>query len=277
MFNFSQKNKSISGIIVIITNFIKCTYLHVTIMHKQKRVFLSAKWEYLAMLNYEVGAAVLQAHLPPYTEIDLWEGKAIVSVVGFMFNDTKVGGIKWPGFVSFEEVNLRYYVKHFDGKEWKRGVGFISEIVPQPLVAGLANLLYNEHYSAAEMNHSISTENNKLHATYNWRQKNQSWNTISVTADNTLQDIGAATEEEFIFEHYSGYNKLNNTTTIEYSVGHPRWQIYPVTAHKLICDIEKMYGAAFVPFIQGVQPRSVFLARGSDVNVRMPIKIKAAI
>ena len=237
------------------------------------KIFLSARWEYLAMFNYEVDIAVLQPHLPPYTEIDLFNGKAIISVVGFLFNNTKVMGIKWPGFINFEEVNLRYYIKYFDGKKWRRGVGFISEIVPQFLVAGMANLFYNEHYSTAKMNHTISFENNVLQATYRWKKKNQDWNSMWLKADTVLHDIHPGSEEEFIFEHYYGYNKLNSKTSIEYSLEHPRWQVYPVKDYKLNCDVEKIYGAAFVPFIENVQPVSVFLAKGSDVQVKMPKKL----
>ncbi|MEO7393922.1 MAG: DUF2071 domain-containing protein [Chitinophagaceae bacterium] len=237
------------------------------------KIFLSARWEYLAMFNYEVDVAVLNPLLPPYTEIDLFNGKAIVSVVGFLFNKTSVMGIKWPGFINFEEVNLRYYIKYFDGKNWRRGVGFISEIVPQVLVAGMANLFYNEHYSTAKMNHSISLNNNKLQVFYNWKKKNQDWNLMWVKANRNLQDIIPGSEEEFIFEHYYGYNKLNEITTIEYSLAHPRWQVYPVTDYRLDCDVEKLYGAPFVPFIQNVKPVSVFLAKGSDVQVKMPKKL----
>ena len=236
-------------------------------------LFLSARWESLAMYNYEVDPEVLKPHLPPFTELDLYNGKAIVSVVGFMFNNTKVLGIKWPGFVSFEEVNLRYYIKYFDGKDWKRGVGFISEIVPQFLVSSIANVFYNEHYSTAKMNHEIKLENNELHVTYNWKKKNQDWNSMWLKASSILEDIKPGSEEEFIFEHYYGYNKLNETTTIEYSLVHPRWQVYPVTDYKLNCDVEKLYGANFVPFIQNVKPTSVFLAKGSDVGVKLPKKL----
>lgn len=237
-------------------------------------VFLSAKWEYLAMLNYEVDPSVLMEHLPPYTELDLFEGKALVSVVGFLFNNTKVMGIQWPGHTHFEEVNLRYYVKHFDGSQWKRGVGFVSEIVPKPLISVTANVLYNEHYSTARMFHLIKEDKNKLLVEYNWKQKNKTWNSIQIQADNILQDIEENSEADFILEHYFGYNELNKKTTIEYAVEHPRWQVYPVTNFVIKADIENLYGSAFVPFIKGVQPHSVFLARGSDVIVRKPVKIK---
>ncbi len=235
--------------------------------------FLSARWEYLAMFNYEVDPEILKPHLPPYTVIDLFDGKAIVSVVGFLFNNTSVLGIKWPGFINFEEVNLRYYIKYFDGKEWKRGVGFISEIVPQFLIAAIANKFYNEHYSTAKMNHAISLNNHELEITYNWKKKNLDWNSMWLKANSVLQDIVPGSEEEFIFEHYYGYNKLNEITTIEYSLAHPRWQVYTIIDYKLDCDVEKLYGASFVPFIQNIKPVSVFLAKGSNVDVKMPKKL----
>src|ERR1700744_3299940 len=116
--------------------------------------FLKAKWNNLLMLNYEVDPHILKPHMPPYTVPDLWQGKALVSMVGFMFNETQVAGFKWPFHTNFEEVNLRFYVKHFDGKEWKRGAVFVSEIVPKHMIALIANSLYKEHYSAMPMRHS---------------------------------------------------------------------------------------------------------------------------
>lgn len=240
-----------------------------------QKIFLSATWEYLAMLNYEVDPAILQHHLPPYTEVDFFEGKAFVSVVGFLFNNTKVFGVRWPRHTNFEEVNLRYYIKQFTGKEWKRGVGFVSEIVPKPIIATTANLLYNEHYSTARMKHSIHTENNQLFVEYHWQRKNETKNSIKIEALNQLQDIETGSAEEFIFEHYFGYNGVNLKTTIEYGVEHPRWQVYPVTDFSLECDVATLYGKEFVPFIEGIRPHSVFLAKGSDVIVRKPVFIKS--
>ena len=239
-----------------------------------KKIFLSATWEYLAMFNYEVDPLILKPHLPPFTELDLFEGKAIVSVVGFLFNNTEVLGVKWPGFVNFEEVNLRYYIKYFDGKEWKRGVGFISEIVPNKIIASMANVLYNEHYSIAKMSHSINTDNNLLEVKYYWQKKNGVKNSMSVTATNILEPITKGSEAEFIFEHYYGYNKLNNSTTIEYSLAHPCWEVFPVNKYELVCDVKNLYGLDFVPFLEGVKPISVMLAKGSNVNVKMPRRLK---
>ena len=80
--------------------------------------FLSAEWAYLIMANYEVPADLLTPYMPPFTELDRWQGKIMVSLVGFMFQNTRVWNVAWPMHVNFEEVNLRFYVRRFDGTEW---------------------------------------------------------------------------------------------------------------------------------------------------------------
>jgi len=46
--------------------------------------FLKARWTNLLMLNYEVDPEILKPYLPTYTVLDLWQGKALVSMVGFL-------------------------------------------------------------------------------------------------------------------------------------------------------------------------------------------------
>jgi uncharacterized protein len=239
---------------------------------KTKPIFLSAYWEYLIMYNYEVPPEILLPYVPKGTQLDLYHGKAIVSVVGFMFNKTKVLGIQWPFHTNFEEVNLRFYVKHLDGTQWKRGVSFISEIVPKHIIAYTANILYNEHYKAMPMRHTIKITDSLLDISYEWKFKKE-WNTMTVLAQNKPSLIQTESEEEFIFEHYWGYNQLNKNTTIEYGVEHERWQVYPIKDFSLNCNIEKLYGRAFEPFVNNT-PHSVYLAKGSSVIVRKPHFIK---
>lgn len=233
-----------------------------------KAIFLTAKWEYLVMLNYEVSPSILAPHLPKGTELDLYDGKALVSVVGFLFNDTKVFGLQWPFHTNFEEVNLRFYVKRNEDNKWKRGVAFVSEIVPKHIIAWMANALYNEHYSRMPMKHQAHIENDFLQLNYEWQNKQQ-WNGLKVKALNRPIPIAPDSEEEFIFEHYWGYNQLNKNTLIEYGVEHPSWEIYPVTYYELNADIEGLYGTQFVPHLTK-EPNSIMLAKGSGVTIRKP-------
>ena len=103
----------------------------------KKPVFLTANWEYLAMLNYPVPEEILLPFLPGGTEIDTWNGQAMVSVVGFLFNNTRVFGFQWPLHTHFEEVNLRFYIKHFDGKNGKEGLLLSARLFPNLLMPSL--------------------------------------------------------------------------------------------------------------------------------------------
>ena len=242
-----------------------------------KKKFLEARWLSLLMFNYEVDPAVLQRHIPAGTELDLWQGKCLVSMVGFLFNDTAVKGIKWPFHINFEEVNLRFYVKYFDGKEWKRGAVFVSEIVPKPFIATIANMLYKEHYSAMPMRHSI-VQLNELHTRYlyEWKFDGKWGNKIGGTVDQSqLKPIQKGTQEEFILEHYWGYNRINKKSTWEYQVEHVTWNAVNVIDPVFEAEVGRLYGQEFVPFLSQ-KPYSAFYADGSEVAVRDVTKLRFA-
>ena len=57
--------------------------------------FLKAEWRNLAIINYEVDQSILKNHLPVGTELDLWQDKCYLSIVGFKFVNTKMLGIKF--------------------------------------------------------------------------------------------------------------------------------------------------------------------------------------
>ena len=244
-------------------------------MTDNKKIFLSAEWQNLIMINYEIDPKVLLPYLPAYTEIDVFENKTLVSLVGFLFKDTKVFGFRWPWHTTFEEVNLRFYVKHFTGKEWRRGVVFISEIVPKTIIANAASLLYHEPYIRRPMRHQFLLKNDLFEVQYQWKNKSK-WNTINVTVETSLNDIKKDSAEEFIFEHYWGFNKYSNSKTVEYGVEHITWQTHKIKNWSLDYDIENVYGAHFLPFLKK-EPDSVFIAKGSPVIIRKPKYITAAV
>ena len=100
------------------------------------------------MLNYEIEPSVLEPFVPAGTELDRWQGKTFVSMVGFMFMHTRILGITIPFHSNFEEVNLRFYVRRKGPDGWRRGVVFIKELVPRRAIAWTARTFYNENYVA---------------------------------------------------------------------------------------------------------------------------------
>src|ERR1700687_2292845 len=105
-------------------------------MPQTERVFLSADWRDLAMLNYEVDPDLLRKHVPAGTVLGSIDGKTFVSLVGFRFCNTRLfGRLPIPFHADFDEVNLRFYVRRRHSGEDRRGVVFIREIVPKRAVA----------------------------------------------------------------------------------------------------------------------------------------------
>jgi hypothetical protein len=226
--------------------------------------FLTAEWRKLAMANYAVDPELLQKFLPAKTELDLWNNTCYVSLVGFMFLNTRLKGIKIPFHVNFEEVNLRFYVRYKHEQEWRRGVVFIKEIVPKPALTFVANTVYKEKYETMPMNHVWINTADTWQVEYAW--KKGSWNSFNVIANNLAVAIDAGSEEEFITEHYWGYTKITNQKTSEYQVEHPRWLVYPTKDYRIEVDFENVYGHEF-GFLRKEIPQSVFLAEGSEVKV----------
>ena len=233
-------------------------------------VFLSAEWRKLALANYEVDQKILQKYLPPFTELDDWQGKYYVSLVGFMFMDTKLKGFGIPFHINFEEVNLRFYVKYNEDGTWKRGVVFIKEIVPKPAITFVANTIYKENYQTLPMKHKWVLNEQELLVEYLWKTKN--WNKFSVITHPISEAMEIGSKEEFITEHFWGYTKIGSNLTSEYQVAHPRWEVYPVKEYDIEVDFGANYGNDF-DFLSQAQPASVMLAEGSPINVLKGNKI----
>ena len=221
------------------------------------------------MINYEVDPAVLTHLVPAGTELDEFGGRVFVSMVGFLFLKTRIFGIPIPWHVDFEEVNLRFYVRRrAEGEaDWRRGAVFIREIVPRFAIAAVARLRYNEPYLARPMRHRVETTPGSTGAEFLWRYAGR-WNALGVTgADGEPQPAAPGSEEEFITEHYWGYNRQRDGGTMEYAVEHPRWRVWKANDHRFDCDVAALYGPEFVPFL-AAPPSSAFLVEGSPVSVR---------
>ncbi len=227
--------------------------------------FLEADWRKLVVANFIIDEKILTAYLPAGTELDYWNGNCYISLIGFMFQNTKLLGLKIPYHINFEEVNLRFYVKRFEDGKWKRGVVFIKEIVPRPALTFVANTVYKEHYETCKMAHTWRMEGTEQTIEYAW-QRSGKWNSLKVCAGREPIPIIPNTEIEFITEHYWGYAKVNGHKSIEYEVTHPTWHVYEIKSHAVEVDFGQIYGRAF-DFLNELIPSSVMLAEGSPITI----------
>jgi uncharacterized protein YqjF (DUF2071 family) len=227
------------------------------------------------MLNFVVEPSVLQPFVPDGTTLDRWRGVAFVSLVGFLFANTRVLGIPIPGHRTFEEVNLRFYVRRTLPDEVRRGVTFIRELVPRRAIAATARAIYNEPYRALPMRHRfgvVRPDGVPAHVEYGWRSGG-GWTSLDVVTSGAGQTPAPESLEEFITEHYWGYTRQRDGSTVEYQVEHPPWRVWQVEAARISGDLEAVYGPALAAVLS--QSRSsAFLADGSAVTVYPPRRLR---
>jgi uncharacterized protein YqjF (DUF2071 family) len=219
------------------------------------------------MLNYEVDPGVLRPFVPVGTELDSWQGKTFVSMVGFQFLNTRLCGMAIPFHSNFEEVNLRFYVRRLTKEGWRRAVVFIKELVPSHAIAWTARAFYNENYVALPMRHELrhGDDGTVRSAAYEWDFKGRK-NRLELATAGIAKTAQEGSSEEFITEHYWGYARQRDGGTVEYRVEHPRWRVWLAQSSALDCDVEGLYGTSFAAFLRR-PPASAFLADGSDVTV----------
>jgi len=231
------------------------------------RKFLTAKWEDLVMANYEVAPTLLEKFVPKGTTLDFHDGKYFVSLVAFMFLDTRVLKIPVPFHINFEEVNLRFYVRRETENEIKRGVVFVKEIVPRLAIATVARVFYGEPYEAWRMSHTKT--NDEL--SYAWWKADWA-NQIKVEIGENIGVPAENSHGEFIIEHYWGYTKRGANRTDEYKVEHPKWELYAVKDYEIAVDFGRLYGDEF-SFLTHSKPHSIFMAKGSSISVYKGAKL----
>jgi uncharacterized protein YqjF (DUF2071 family) len=225
-----------------------------------QRVFLTAEWKNLLMLNYVVDDALLLPFVPTGTELDRHETRSYVSLIGFEFNKTQILGRPVPFHQSFEEVNLRFYVRRGS----RRGVVFIRELVPKFAVTAIARLAYGENYSCVPMGHRVETDRSGMSVEFSWGAGE---GLCSISAkmqdDRYLPEQGSLSE--FITEHYWGY-AVRAARTVEYQVDHPQWKVREAVSAKFSGNAERYYGPEFAKVL-AMAPDSAFFADGSAVTV----------
>jgi len=226
--------------------------------------FLTARWENLVLLNYVCPPALLEPLVPAGTELDRWEGQTLVSLVGFLFSDTRLLGVPVPFHRTFEEVNLRFYVRR-SAPEPRRAVVFIRELVPRWAIAAVARSVYNEPYVALPMRHRWSLTPDGGEVSYGWTHFGADFE-MGAPVRGPAMPLARGSEAEFITEHYWGYTRQRDGGTLEYHVEHPPWHVWNAADSWFRGPAAALYGPDFGAVLAGT-PRSAFVAVGSPVAV----------
>ena len=233
---------------------------------------LSTHWTNLLVANYEVDKHLLEKFLPAGTELNDWNGKYFMSLIGFQFSKTKLFGIPSPFYRSFPEINLRFYVKRRMKDGWRKGVVFIKEIAPAMLIGFMASLLYNENFITLPLKSRIESSTDTVNIEYSF-VINDHTNYTRATANANPTNYSENTLEGFIASHYWGYTRVKENITKEFQVIHQPWKIHPVLSSEIKINAETLYGNDFnKSFV--TPPFNVFLMDGSETKITRPLVMK---
>ena len=228
---------------------------------------VTGEWRKILFANYAVPAQLVEKYLPRGVEIDMLDHSCYLTVGALQFLYMRVLGFKTLISQSFGEVNLRFYAQRTNSTgEVQRGVVFIRQSAPPPLVCYLANLVYKEHYSPDAVRLGMRKDNPaQWQLKYTWQKSPASF--MQVTAGQEAEDIPDISNAHFFADRHWGFTKLSESETSAYKVDHPKWQCYMV--HDFHADINwKQWVGPDFEFMMNKQPDSVMLLEGSDIVIR---------
>ena len=223
---------------------------------------LLADWERTLFIHYEVDTTALQRELP--FELDLWNGKAYVSLVAFMMRDMhpRIGGrlAAWvfKPVATHGFLNVRAYVKH-DGET---GICFLAEWLSNRLSVALGPPLYGLPYRYAKLDYRHEHESGCLKgAVKSSGQGGQLAYAATMAPGACFYPSLNGSLTEFLLERYTAFNWRGSSRRL-FRVWHSPWR--QTSTRVLIMDDSlltrtwpwfadaKLVGANYSPGLRGV-------------------------
>lgn len=235
------------------------------IKFNQNRIFLRANWLRLASANYVIDPSILEKHIPSGAVLEAHNGKHFVSLVAFRYSETRLLNVRVPYHNTFEEINLRFYVKReIAPGNWRSEVAFTKLFFPKTALSLIAKHIYKENYETKNMRHKWSENENELFTSYGLK-KNR-WHDFELVSDKKSSLIGSNSSEYFFSKHYWGTTKINSKSSTIYKIDHPIWESHKVLSSKISFDFNTVFGDEF-KHLTNTEPDSTHLFNGSEVLV----------
>ena len=205
---------------------LKINYPRIMKAQNNNSIFMRGRWENLIIRTYKCGQTALQKYLPKDVELDLWQGEALVSMVAFNFSKVNFFGIKVPFHQDFAQINFRTYVK--SKKDGTKGVLFLRELAPKPIIALMANLVYNEPFYFLNVKNKYSSNPKGQQMMYHFKRGQKTGKVVIQAAKKAL-DLTTGTLAKFTVDRYVSFVKSTfSTLANRYDIGHRPWKRYAV-------------------------------------------------
>ncbi|WP_135664061.1 YqjF family protein [Halorhabdus rudnickae] len=186
-----------------------------------QRDVLTMAWRDVFFAHWPVDPTVLEATLPDGLTVDTFDGQAWLGIVGFRMDDIR------PRFVpigrSFQELNLRTYVRHDDVP----GVYFYNLDADDRLGVAIARRLFGLPYYRAEM--TVSERDGETR----FRSQRHHSGAPDAAFDATIRPRGepesveSGTLEAFLVERYRFFTERRGSIAVG-EIEHEPWPLQDV-------------------------------------------------
>jgi uncharacterized protein YqjF (DUF2071 family) len=180
-------------------------------------------WMRVLFIHYEVDAKVLQCEVP--FELDLWDGRALVSLVAFTMRRLRPGFGGWLGEMLFKPIsttrflNVRAYVRHRN----EPGIYFITEFLSNRLCVPLGPLTFGLPYQAGKLAYREDCETGVIEGLVRDARDRGRLSfkaTLPAPAEFHLCQPGSL--DAFLLERYTAFTRCGNKRRL-FRIRHQPW------------------------------------------------------
>jgi uncharacterized protein len=191
-------------------------------------------WVNVAFVHWPCDPGTLQTRIPPGLRLEMFDGKAWISLISFQIPQMRAGGLPpLPGLASGTETHLRTYVEDPEGR---RGIWLLSVEFEPVLGAAIARAGFWLPYWWSPHEVEVGTSQIRYMARRRWPKE--------VMADVTVApgpSIEGATRDHFLtarWIQFLRYGPLLMAAPVE----HPRWPLQSAKITRLEEEVTSHLG-----------------------------------
>jgi uncharacterized protein len=237
-------------------------------------------WSELSFIHWPYEPAAIQALLPDGLEVDTRDGIGWVGLVPFHCTIRPPGVPRVPWASSFEEMNVRTYVRGPDGVP---GVWFITLDAARLGAVLIARATYGLRYYWSKMAFSRVGDVVTYSSRRRWPGPSKTLGTVALTIENALAPQQITTLEEFLTNRWSFYGRVAGRL-YRGQIEHKPWQLERArllhcdTGLVTACGLPKPEGDPLVHHSKKVEVRMsrpmLFPRRRVHVEGRLPVGVE---
>ena len=237
----------------------------------EKAPLFKADWTDLVFHHFKIDPAILAPYVP--FELDLFEGKAYVTLVGFRTSRMYVNRLgEWTRWIHYpishhSFLNVRTYVKH----RGEPGIYFIKEYVNSLPAVPAGRMTYGLPYSYADVSFDHKDPAEGVLGEVKCDRTKCLRYYCEADSREEARPCAPDTVEEFLSERYSAFTDLNGIKRV-FRILHEPWEVVPLeTEWEDTSLLEKDF-----TWFRDTEPVGSYWTRGAyDVAISRPRKIGA--